>query len=661
MKVEKNIFLRKNLQISEFFRNFAGEIDYTRYRHLVYTRDTCIEHTRKHMKKRFIYMTLLASLLMLGSYSSFAQNTDDAERYRQQSADKRRQAQRERQAERAQAAQCADLDSEVARETADYMAETARIQRHNNRIADYMTRDIAHRLAVWGDVGACTRLDQLGMMGGGTYSLSGAGALGIGYQLRHNKFLFTTGLEFRSINYVHTAQADPSLPPTYTSYNLGYLQIPLLLGMELDNWYWQLGAKAGYKLMDIHSTGLAPLRIAPAFEIGMNFDKWSRPRIPAGQQMTEAQRTQFRMHYKLALFGECGMFMHANAVGVPARLCEDMTIGVKFTAAYQFRRKQKTMEPLPTRPRPEMALVVKDANGRPVEGAVIQTHDRVSDGKSYATTLPDGSAVLKVARGAYDVRAFHKGKMAERLNIQHTEMNGERYELILDQEDNTPPEVKIVDEEEIIIDPNSPCLVGRVIDNETGKPLDAGVRFGNWIDTTALYHGTANKRGVYVTRLHRGDYSIHARKAGYMPLIDVIHFDKDSIILKLKPIRVGNAAKVKDLFFIKGKATLQPESETALANLAMFLRQNPDVCIRLTAHTDNQGDADRLERLSRARARMVRRNLVNRGIDINRIEIDGKGDKQPVADNETEYGRNLNQRMVMEITSIDGPKPSNEE
>lgn len=599
--------------------------------------------------------------IIAGNSRTFAQSNDDELRYKQQSAAARKDAQRERQAERAQAAKSATIDSEVARETAEYMAEVARIQKHNNEVADYMTRDIGHRVALWADAGACTRLDLLGMDGGGSYSLSGAGALGIGYQLRHNKFLFTTGLEFRSVNYVHTAQADPSLPPTYTSYNLGYLQIPLLLGMELDNWYWQLGAKAGYKLMDIHSTGLSPLRIAPAFEIGMNFDKWSRPRIPAGQQMTEAQRTQFRMHYKLALFGECGMFMHAGAVGVPATLREDMTIGVKFTAAYQFRRKQKTMEPLPTRPRPEMQLVVKDANGRPVEGAIIQTTDRVADSKSYATSLPDGSAVLKVARGEYDVRAYHKGKMAERLKIQHTDLGGDRYELILDQEDNTPPEVKIVDEEEIIIDPNSPCLVGRVIDNETGKPLNAGVRFGNWIDTTALYHGTANARGVYVTRLHRGDYSIHARKAGYMPLIDVIHFEQDSIILKLKPIRVGNAAKVKDLFFIKDKATLQPESETALANLAMFLRQNPDVCIRLTAHTDNQGDADRLERLSRARARMVRRNLVNRGIDINRIEIDGKGGSQPVADNQSEYGRNLNQRMVMEIISIDGPKPTNEE
>lgn len=598
--------------------------------------------------------------IIAGNSRTFAQSNDDELRYKQQSAAARKDAQRERQAERAQAAKSATIDSEVARETAEYMAEVARIQKHNNEVADYMTRDIAHRLDIWVQGGAATRTELLGMKGGGSYNISGAGAIGLGYQLRHNKFLFTTGAEFMSMNYTHKSSIPPS-PTTYTRYNLGYVQVPLLFGMELTNWYWQAGIKCGYAIMQSGGGTVSPFRIAPAAEFGMNFDKWSRPRVPAGQQMTPAQRAAFRWHYKLALYIEEGVFRNDGLFSSSSRLKQDMQIGIKFSAAYQFRRKQKTMEPLPTRPRPEMQLVVKDANGRPVEGAIIQTTDRVADSKSYATSLPDGSAVLKVARGEYDVRAYHKGKMAERLKIQHTDLGGDRYELILDQEDNTPPEVKIVDEEEIIIDPNSPCLVGRVIDNETGKPLNAGVRFGNWIDTTALYHGTANARGVYVTRLHRGDYSIHARKAGYMPLIDVIHFEQDSIILKLKPIRVGNAAKVKDLFFIKDKATLQPESETALANLAMFLRQNPDVCIRLTAHTDNQGDADRLERLSRARARMVRRNLVNRGIDINRIEIDGKGGSQPVADNQSEYGRNLNQRMVMEIISIDGPKPTNEE
>lgn len=576
------------------------------------------------MDNRTLFICLLASLLLSGAGHIYGQSTTDNELYRQQQAAARKQAQRERQAERAQAAKAADINSEVAQETADYLAEVARIQKHNNQVADYMTRDIAHRLDIWAFGGLITTPTAA--------YYSGAGGIGVGYQMRYNKFLLTTGLEY--------------MP-------LAVAAVPVQMGMELQDWYWQLGAKAGWAMIPVG--GSFPMRIGPTAEIGMNFDRWSRPSVAPGQQLTDKQRTQMRWHYKLALYAEYGVS------NLSAKPDEDIIAGIKFSAAYQFRRKQKTMEPLPTRPRPAMQLMVKDAQGRPVEGAVIQSTDRVANSKSYATTLPDGKATMRLARGEYDLRAYHKGKMAEQLSIRHTDLNGDQYELILNQDDNTPPEVKIVDEEEIIIDPNSPCLVGRVIDNETGKPLDAGVRFGNWIDTTALYHGTANAKGVYVTRLHRGDYSIHARKAGYMPLIDVIHFDNDSVILKLKPIRVGNSAKVKDLFFVKGKAALLPESETALANLAMFLRQNPDVCIRITAHTDNQGDADRLLRLSRSRARAIRRNLVNRGIDINRIDIDGKGDTQPVADNNSNYGRDLNQRIVMEITSVTGAPKAAEE
>lgn len=614
------------------------------------------------MKQKSIAISLLAAALLLsGLCRSYAQTNTDAERYRQQQAAERTQAQRARQAERAQAAKQADKNSEVAAETAAYLTELARIQKHNNHVADYMTRDIGHRVALWADAGACTRLDLLGMKGGGSYNLLAGGALGVGYQMRHNLFLFTTGLEFRSVNYVHSSGFTPSTPTTYTSYNLGYLQIPLLLGMELPNWYWQLGAKAGYKLMDIHNTGIEPLRFGPAFEIGMNFDKWSRPQIPAGQEMTPQQRTQFRMHYKLALFGECGMWLHPNPTGGPARLQEDMMLGLKFTAAYQFRRKPKKMEPLPSRPHPAMHIEVRDAQGRPVENAIVAVHDRVAGSTFHATTPSTGKAVIRSARGEYDIRAFRSGKKAEILNHQHISLNGDTLILALNQDDDTPPEVRIVDEEEIIIPNDAPCLVGRVCDSETGAPINAVVRIGNWKDTASLYRGDANDKGVYVTRLHRGDYTFRVRKPGYMQLSNVYHFDKDSIILKLKPIHVGNTAKVKDIFFVKDKGTLMPESETSLAQLALFLRQNPDVCIRLTVHTDNQGDENGLIRLSKARGRVLKRNLVNRGIDADRIVTEGKGGTQPVADNNSDYGRALNQRVVMEIISVNGPAPAQEQ
>lgn len=181
-----------------------------------------------------------------------------------------------------------------------------------------------HRLAGWGQIGACTRLDLIGTAGGGSYDISGTGALGIGYQLTYGKLLFTTGLEFASINYNHHSGASlgPGYPRSIMPYRLGYLQIPALLGMELPNWYWLLGGKFGYAVMQAGNDPVIPWRYGPAGEIGMNFDRWSQP----------------CMHYKLALFAECGLFDWRASW--TRWLKEDFELGVKFTVAYDFKDKK---------------------------------------------------------------------------------------------------------------------------------------------------------------------------------------------------------------------------------------------------------------------------------------------------------------------------------
>ena len=176
---------------------------------------------------------------------------------------------------------------------------------------------ISHRLAGWGQIGACTRLENKGKVGSSAFNISGCGALGIGYQLAYGKLLFTTGLEFSSMNYkesgLYTPEAKWSKP-----YHLGYLQIPVMIGMELPNWYWQLGGKASYAVMQLGENKVVPLRAGPAAEIGMTFDRWSRP----------------NMHYKLAVFAESGFFDRRTSW--TTWLKADFSIGLKFTVACSF-------------------------------------------------------------------------------------------------------------------------------------------------------------------------------------------------------------------------------------------------------------------------------------------------------------------------------------
>ncbi|MEZ5477795.1 MAG: OmpA family protein [Thiolinea sp.] len=81
------------------------------------------------------------------------------------------------------------------------------------------------------------------------------------------------------------------------------------------------------------------------------------------------------------------------------------------------------------------------------------------------------------------------------------------------------------------------------------------------------------------------------------------------------------------------------------------LKDNPDIKIRLVGHTDSVGRAAANERLGRERAEEVRDMLVKRGAPRKQIEVDSKGETEPVADNKTEEGRKKNRRV--ELQAID--------
>ena len=89
------------------------------------------------------------------------------------------------------------------------------------------------------------------------------------------------------------------------------------------------------------------------------------------------------------------------------------------------------------------------------------------------------------------------------------------------------------------------------------------------------------------------------------------------------------------------RASAQPELERAVA-LAAACR---DAMISITGHTDASGDEAWNQALSLARARVVGDWLVAHGVEAERIEFNGAGSSEPVASNETRYGRSQNRRI----------------
>ena len=84
--------------------------------------------------------------------------------------------------------------------------------------------------------------------------------------------------------------------------------------------------------------------------------------------------------------------------------------------------------------------------------------------------------------------------------------------------------------------------------------------------------------------------------------------------------------------------------------LVQVLEQNPDIVkIRIEGHTDNQGKPSSNLSLSKRRAKAVMKWLTKAGVDKKRLESNGYGQTQPIADNDTEDGRAKNRRVMFVV------------
>lgn len=97
--------------------------------------------------------------------------------------------------------------------------------------------------------------------------------------------------------------------------------------------------------------------------------------------------------------------------------------------------------------------------------------------------------------------------------------------------------------------------------------------------------------------------------------------------------------------FDTGKATIRPDSEKVLTELATLLQTKAEWAILIAGHTDNTGTDSVNEPLSRQRAESVIAWLAAKGIDKSRLVPAGFGSNRPVADNGTEDGKAKNRRV----------------
>jgi outer membrane protein OmpA-like peptidoglycan-associated protein len=127
-------------------------------------------------------------------------------------------------------------------------------------------------------------------------------------------------------------------------------------------------------------------------------------------------------------------------------------------------------------------------------------------------------------------------------------------------------------------------------------------------------------------------------------------------ILQAKPTDRGLVLTLGDTLFATGNAQIKSGATANLDRLGDFLNEYPNRTASIEGFTDSMGSEDSNQALSERRADSVKRYLVERGVQSQRLSSTGRGESAPVADNETTAGRQQNRRVEVVISQAERPQ-----
>jgi OOP family OmpA-OmpF porin len=195
---------------------------------------------------------------------------------------------------------------------------------------------------------------------------------------------------------------------------------------------------------------------------------------------------------------------------------------------------------------------------------------------------------------------------------------------------------------------------GTVTNAKTGEVLNAKLSF-EAKDTLITMNASTGKYSILVGSTR--SYSIKIDAPGFVNNLEKLDLNtyemKDlEMNFKLQPIEVGTTVTLKNVLFIQSKPELLPESYPELNVVVQFMKDNPQVEIELSGHTDSRGSFRQLMTLSQQRVNRVKSYLVSKGISSKRIVGKGYGGSKPIASNDTEETRMLNRRVEFTIKKL---------
>ncbi|MES2901494.1 MAG: OmpA family protein [Pseudomonadota bacterium] len=109
-----------------------------------------------------------------------------------------------------------------------------------------------------------------------------------------------------------------------------------------------------------------------------------------------------------------------------------------------------------------------------------------------------------------------------------------------------------------------------------------------------------------------------------------------------------------DVSFDTGRSDIKSNFRPVLEQFARTLQENPAATVQIIGHTDSTGGDNVNDPLSVDRAASTRDYLAQRGISPNRVMIDGRGEREPIASNESDSGKARNRRVEIYVAERQG-------
>jgi hypothetical protein len=201
-------------------------------------------------------------------------------------------------------------------------------------------------------------------------------------------------------------------------------------------------------------------------------------------------------------------------------------------------------------------------------------------------------------------------------------------------------------------------MKGKVYNGRTRQALKANFELYDLADgalVTSSFSDFRNGEFLICIPTDR-NYMLNVSREGYLfysenfSLEGVFHLDEPfKKNIPLKEILVGKSIVLRNVFFETDDFQLKPESKTELDKVVTLLRNNPELRVEISGHTDNQGGEEYNQELSEKRAASVVEYLIAEGIEDDRLVAKGYGFNVPIDTNETAEGRANNRRTELKV------------